>query len=229
MFLCCNPIHASDAPMRHSLESDYSFMIGRWTCHVTQAGTPDRDVSVEYEWAYDKHVLRESMRVGDKVIGEFLTTYDKATDKFKGVGVGAWSYVVWENSGFHEGHLSERGFVFDGGKMTPVSRSEFDRISDTHTWFTTLTWVPLQAPGPRPTLRTASSASDCDLRWGRALVNRHSRSSATSRSGGGGQTVLRGPYIAAGRTRRPLKDGLPSHMTEPHSAPPWIACLLSGA
>jgi hypothetical protein len=132
MFLCCNPIHAGDAPVRHSLESDYGFMIGRWTCHVTQAGTPDRDVSVEYEWAYDKRVLRESMRLGDKVIGEFLTTYDKVTDRFKGVGVGAWGYVVWENSGFHEGHLSERGFVFDGGKMTPVSRSEFERTSDTH-------------------------------------------------------------------------------------------------
>jgi hypothetical protein len=72
------------------------------------------------------------MRLGDKVVGEFLTTYDKVTDRFKGVGVGAWGYVVWENSGFHEEHLSERGFMFDGGKMTPVSRSEFDRISDTH-------------------------------------------------------------------------------------------------
>lgn len=46
--------------------------------------------------------------------------------------VGVWGYVVWENAGFHEGHLSERGFSFDGGKMTPVSRSEFERISDAH-------------------------------------------------------------------------------------------------
>ena len=132
-FLFCNAIQASDAPMRHSLESDYGFMIGRWTCHVTQAGTPARDVRVEYEWAYDRRILRESMRLGDKLIGEFLTTYDKVTDRFKGVGVGAWgSYVVWENPGFHEGHASEIGYVFDGGRMTPVSRSEFDRISDSH-------------------------------------------------------------------------------------------------
>jgi hypothetical protein len=128
-----NPVQANDAPLRHSLESDYGFMIGRWTCHVTQAGTADRDVNLVYEWAYDKRMLRESMRLGDKLIGEFLTTYDKATDRFKGVGYGAWgSYVVWENSGFHEGHLTERGYVFDSGRMTPVSRSEFERFGDTH-------------------------------------------------------------------------------------------------
>ena len=123
---------AADAPARHSLESDYGFMIGHWTCHVTQAGTADRDVSVEYEWSFDKRVLRESMRLGPKLVGEFLTTYDQTADRFKGVGVGAWGYVVWENGGFHGGHLSERGFKFDGGKMTPVSRSEFERISDDH-------------------------------------------------------------------------------------------------
>ena len=132
-FLFCNAIRASDPPARHSLESDYGFMIGRWTCHVTQHGTPDRVASVEYEWAYDRRIMRESMRLGDKLIGEFLTTYDNVTDRFKGVGVGAWgSYVVWENPGFHEGRASEIGYVFDNGRMTPVSRSEFERISDTH-------------------------------------------------------------------------------------------------
>jgi hypothetical protein len=125
--------HAADAPVRHSLESDYGFMIGRWTCHVTQAGTPDQNVSVEYAWSYDGHVLRETMRLGSKLMGEFFTTYDKATDTFKGVAVGAWgSYIVWENHGFQNGRLSETGFMFGGGQMTQVSRSEFERISDSH-------------------------------------------------------------------------------------------------
>jgi hypothetical protein len=124
--------HASDAPAAHSLESDYGFMIGRWTCHITQAGTPDRTVSVEYEWAYERHVLRERMLLGPKLIGEFLTSYDNASDKFKGVGVGAWEYVVWENSGFHDGRLNETGFKFDSGRMTQISRSEFERISNSH-------------------------------------------------------------------------------------------------
>ena len=133
LFLFGNACYAADAPIRHSLESDYGFMLGHWTCHVTQAGTPDHDVSVEYEWSYDRRILRESMRLGGKLVGEFLTTYDEVTDRFKGVGVGAWgSYVVWENRGFHEGRLSETGYVFDGGRMTQVSRSEFERISDTH-------------------------------------------------------------------------------------------------
>lgn len=124
---------AGDAPTRHSLEADYGFMIGRWTCHVTEAGKPDRDVSVEYEWAYARRILRESMRQGDKLLGEFLTSYDKAANRFKGVGVGAWGgYVVWENNGFHAGRLSETGYVFDSGKMKPISRSEFERMSDTH-------------------------------------------------------------------------------------------------
>src|ERR1700733_314524 len=133
VFLFGDAMPASDVPVRHSLESDYGFMIGRWTCHITQAGTPPRDVVAEYEWAYDKRIMRENMRLGDRLIGEFLTTYDKATDRFKGVGVGAWGgYVVWENRGFHGGHASEMGYVFDSGRMTPVSRSEFDRTSDTH-------------------------------------------------------------------------------------------------
>jgi hypothetical protein len=38
--------------------------------------------------------------------------------------------VVWENSGFSDGRLSERGFTFDSGRMTQVSRSEFERITD---------------------------------------------------------------------------------------------------
>jgi hypothetical protein len=66
------------------------------------------------------------------LFGVFVSS-DKATDKFKGVGVGAWgSYVVWENSGFHEGHLHEVGHAFDSGRMTQVSRSDFERISDSH-------------------------------------------------------------------------------------------------
>ena len=133
VFLFGTAVRAGDAPVRHSLESDYGFMIGRWTCHVTQAGTQDRDISVDYEWAYERQILRESMRLGDTLVGEFLTTYDKSTDGFKGVGFGAWgSYVVWENRGFHERRASEIGYVFDSGRMTPVSRSEFERVSDTH-------------------------------------------------------------------------------------------------
>lgn len=154
--LLCHPTEAAEAPARHSLESDYGFMIGHWSCHVTQAGTPDRDISLEYEWAYERHILRESMRLKDKLIGEFFTSYDKATDRFKGVGVGGWGgYVVWENAGFHEGHLSETGYMFDSGQMKPVSRSEFERLSDTH-----YTVHDFDA-GPNSSKGTATDTEDC--------------------------------------------------------------------
>jgi len=79
----------ADAPASHLLESDDGFMIGRWVCHATRAGMPDREIRVDYEWAYGRSVLRENMSRGAKLIGEFLTTCDKVTSRFKGVGVGA--------------------------------------------------------------------------------------------------------------------------------------------
>jgi hypothetical protein len=153
--LSCGAGRASGMPLQHSMESDYGFMIGRWTCHVTQAGTPDRDVSAEYEWSYDKRILRETMKFGGKSIGEFLTSYDKATDRFKGVGVGPWGYVVWENAGFHDGHLSERGYSFDSGKMTLVSRSEFERVDDSH--YVVRDFQPTSASGAE----AATDTEDC--------------------------------------------------------------------
>ena len=68
---------------KHSLESDYGFMIGHWTCHVTRAGPGRSGRQRGVWWSFDKHVLRESMRVGPKLVGEFLTTYEQATDRFK--------------------------------------------------------------------------------------------------------------------------------------------------
>jgi len=131
-FSAAGATQASEQQTKHSMEADYGFLIGRWTCHVTQAGTPDQTISAEYEWSFETHILRERMRLGDRLIGEFLTSYDKARDGFKGVGVGAWGYVVWENSGFQNGHLSEKGYVFDSGNMRAVSHSEFERVSDSH-------------------------------------------------------------------------------------------------
>jgi hypothetical protein len=115
---------AGEPPARHSLETDYGFMIGRWTCHVTQTGTPDHDVNVEYEWSFDRRVLRETMQLGPKLIGEFLTTYDKATDQFKGVGA--------------------------------VSRSEFERVSDTHYI------VHDFDVGPAASIGAATDTEDCN-------------------------------------------------------------------
>jgi len=114
-----------------SMSEEYVAMIGNWRCHVTEAGKPDSTVTAHYEWADGGTVLHETMQ--GEMSGEFFTTYDKRSGSFKGVGVGSWGgYVVWENPGAVGGKSSEVGYVFGAGKMTPVSRSDFEILSPTH-------------------------------------------------------------------------------------------------
>ena len=114
-----------------SLSEDYGAMIGNWSCHVTEAGKPDFTIAIHYEWADGGTVLHQTME--GEMSGEFFTTYDKRSGSFKGVGVGSWGgYVVWENPGAVGGRSSEIGYVFGDGKMTPISRSDFEIMSPTH-------------------------------------------------------------------------------------------------
>ena len=117
-----------------SLAGDYGFMIGDWTCRVTQRGQADHETRVNYAWAYDGRLLRETVKGLDgKLQGEFLTSYDRRSDSFKGVGVGAWGgYVVWENKGLTGNRSHETGYVFADGKMTAVSATDFEKVSETH-------------------------------------------------------------------------------------------------
>jgi hypothetical protein len=125
---------ASDAPAKRSLAGDYGYMIGAWTCHVTQAGQTDQQTHVVFAWAFDGRLLRETVTGADgKPVGEFLTSYDPRSGSFKGVGVGNWGgYVVWENKGLAGNHSSETGYLFADGMMVPISRSEFEKVSETH-------------------------------------------------------------------------------------------------
>ncbi len=117
-----------------SLAGDYGFMIGNWKCRVTEAGRPARETRVNFAWAYDGRFLRETVKSPDgKLQGEFLTSYDRRTDSFKGVGVGSWGgYVVWENKGLKGNRSHETGYVFADGKMTAISATEFEKVSQTH-------------------------------------------------------------------------------------------------
>ncbi len=114
-----------------SMTEEFGGLIGNWSCRVTEAGKPDSAISLHYEWAYGGSVLKETMT--GSMTGEFLTTFDKHSDSFKGVGVGSWGgYVVWENPGTVAGKSSEIGYLFGGGKMTAVSRTDWELISPTH-------------------------------------------------------------------------------------------------
>ena len=117
-----------------SLAGDYGFMIGAWRCQVTQKGQPDQETRVAFEWAYGGRLLRETVKSPEgELQGEFLTSYDPHSDSFKGVGVGAWGgYVVWENKGLSDNRSHETGYVFADGKMTPVSATDFEKVSATH-------------------------------------------------------------------------------------------------
>jgi hypothetical protein len=122
---------AQTAVSAKSMSEEFGVMLGDWRCHVTEAGKPDQTVTAHYEWAYGGTVLREIM--AGEMSGEFFTTYDKQSDSFKGVGFGSWGgYVVWENPGTVGGKSSEVGYLFGAGKMTAVSRSDFERLSPTH-------------------------------------------------------------------------------------------------
>ena len=121
---------ASQASAR-SIETEYGALVGHWTCRVTEAGKPDTQTKVSFELVYGNQVLREIVTGGQQ--GEFLTTYDKRSDSFKGVGVGSWGgYVVWENPGTTNGKSTEIGYLFGAGKMTAVSRTEWESVSATH-------------------------------------------------------------------------------------------------
>lgn len=115
----------------HSM-SEFDYLIGTWQCLNTQAGKPATQSRVQFEWMYDKKALKETVNAAGYA-GEFLTTLDKNSNTFKGVAVESpGSYVVWENSGMTSNTSSEVGYRFEHGQLHPVSRTDAERLNDTH-------------------------------------------------------------------------------------------------
>jgi hypothetical protein len=118
---------------KHAM-AEMTFLIGTWDCRVTQAGRPELKVEVVYDWMYEtKRVLKETVKSaqGSAV---FQTAYDARSDTFKGVTIGPFGRaVVWENSGEQpDGTSTEVGYVFGDGRLTPVSRTDWQKLSETH-------------------------------------------------------------------------------------------------
>jgi hypothetical protein len=125
---------ASDGSIRpRSLVGELGFLIGNWTCRNTEPGKPDiTEAQVKYEWAYDQKTLKETVNVTG-YRGEFFTTLDKKSNTFKGVAVDNFGgYIIWENQRVSDTKSTEVGYQFADGKMTAVSRTDFERLSDTH-------------------------------------------------------------------------------------------------
>jgi hypothetical protein len=112
--------------------SQFDYLIGNWSCNVTEPGKPETQSSISFEWLYDKKVLKETVTAGT-YSGQFFTTLDKRNNKFKGVAIANdGGYIVWENPGLADNRASEVGYLFAAGKMIAVSRSDSEKISDSH-------------------------------------------------------------------------------------------------
>ena len=111
---------------------EYRFLIGSWTCRVTENGKRDAQSKVTFEWLYDGNVLKETVNSATYA-GQFMTVLDMSSGMFKGVAVGNdGSYIVWETAGLTDNKSTEVGYLFGNGKMTAVSRSDFEKVSETH-------------------------------------------------------------------------------------------------
>jgi hypothetical protein len=123
----------SPATQARSIAAELGFLIGNWTCRNTEPGKPEIiEAHVTYEWAYDKKTLKETLSLPGYT-GTFFTTLDKRTNKFKGVAIDNFGgYIIWENQRVSDTKSTEIGYQFDDGKLKPVSRTDFERLSDTH-------------------------------------------------------------------------------------------------
>jgi hypothetical protein len=119
------------AAPRHSLH-EMDFLIGRWQCRVTQAGQPESRMTAVYDWLYGGKVLRETLEAPG-YSGMFFTTYDPRSDTLKGVAVGSdGNAIIWENGGTVDNRSTETGYVFGAGALKAVSRTTWERLSDSH-------------------------------------------------------------------------------------------------
>jgi hypothetical protein len=116
-----------------SIVAELGFLIGNWTCKNTEPGKPDITIAqVKYEWAYDQKTLKETVNIPGYQ-GQFFTTLDKKSNRFKGVAIDNFGgYIIWENQRVSDTKSTEIGYTFADGKMTEVSRTDFERLSDTH-------------------------------------------------------------------------------------------------
>jgi len=115
-----------------SMTAEFGWIVGTWTCHNSQAGKPDWDSVKKFEWIYGQKTLKETSTQSDSS-GQFFTTVDPNTNSFKGIGLASGGgYIVWSYEGMVNDKATEVGYLIAGDKLIPVSRSDTERLSDTH-------------------------------------------------------------------------------------------------
>jgi len=125
------PPYLAQPAAQHSM-AEFSFLIGRWQCIVSEPGRPDVAMSVVYNWLYDGRVLHRTLSAPGYV-AETFTTYDLNTNTFKIVEVQSnQAALVWEGTGMSQNWWHEYGYSFGHDRLTQIGRADFQRVSDTH-------------------------------------------------------------------------------------------------
>ncbi|HTD29300.1 MAG TPA: hypothetical protein VK660_07925 [Xanthomonadaceae bacterium] len=140
-------VPAEETPQHHSL-SEYSYLIGTWKCVATSSGKPPATYSTTIRWMYPQHTVIDQHIATAKGEADFMLTYDRASDSFKGIFVeSAGDVGVWENPGPIAGGWTEFGYDFKGDNLVPSTRATFSGVTPTHYAFRFWNVVTRQDPG----------------------------------------------------------------------------------
>ena len=123
---------AADAAPKHSLQ-EYAYLVGAWQCTAHTPGKPDASYRTSMRWLYPEHTAIDQRVVTPRGQADFILTYDKASDSFKGIFVGSDGGVgVWENPGPVDGGWTEYGYDFKGDDLVPATRATFNGATPRH-------------------------------------------------------------------------------------------------
>lgn len=122
---------AAEAPHRHSLD-EYAYLIGSWKCIASVPGSKSSSYQTSIRWMYPNHTAIDQTIITDKVNADFILTYDKGSDTFKGIFVDDGSVGVWENPGPVANTWTEFGYEFMGDNLVLSTRATFTGVTPKH-------------------------------------------------------------------------------------------------
>jgi hypothetical protein len=123
---------AAQAPHRHSLD-EFAYLIGTWKCTASIPGKKPFTYTTSMRWMYPERTAIDQSIATANIKADFILTYDKGSDAFKGIFVESDGSVgVWENPGPVAGGWTEYGFDFKGDNLVPATRAIFTGVTPTH-------------------------------------------------------------------------------------------------
>jgi hypothetical protein len=128
-------LSVGDTTPRHSLQ-EFAYLVGAWKCTAAVPGKPDTTYQTAFRWMYPQHTAIDQSITMGTAQANFMLTYDKASDSFKGVFVmDDGSIGVWENPGPENGGWTEFGYDVRDGKLVLATKATFAGVTPTHYGF----------------------------------------------------------------------------------------------